>query len=1016
MQGRIFISYRRADSQYATDRIYERLTAAFGAEAVFMDIDNIPLGVNFRDYIDQQVSTSSVVLAVIGDRWLDAVDAEGNRRLENPSDFVRLELEAALQQGIKLIPVFLGDVKAVPGHKLPKSLQELPMLNATRIRSGHDFLPDLDRLIRGIEHISKEQDARREKNKAALAELKASASEIKQQLAQVEALMIQETRKRTRLEKQAQKIEAQVDDSLLDPGKTLLVDVEAFQQEVDKLTEGLYELALQVEARKQGHVIEDEPLPELEEKETEPVIKKPAPKPERKPLKPKVAKPRPDIGKTLSKVPIWFWGVAAVVVIGVVFGIIFGPDLYQSISASRSESGQPIPTVEPNKVPTSGSADLEDLSGNQEVLDWIDQIDLTTPDFIEDFSIPQAYWYHDFWGLGLTSHDGSVTEGVLRIVKDTEESAEVSAGRYPFGDNALLLFGFNPDNIEQNTAVLVSFREEEDTGYTFYYQANGNWNLEAVEGNNRTILANGNSFPLESGKFYQFHIFAYHNTLVVKLNGQILSYEVDDTYSEGVASIDLIVEGALEADLDNIQVWDLSEVALYEDLSISHDVQAKNFYTPIRQYLAMISPDFEEDFSQQAPYMEQIMVNDSTQTSMIDWVDEEKLKFDSTRFEAMEPVFNLSFPQMESGIAAVQLDFECLQMGPDNELDIFYLLGEDEGNLQGYIFANNPGPEDEENNKFRWRVDELYPEESSHLAGGDITLFNEPDSQYSLLAIFYQSQAVMFLDGHFLGYVDGLDLSRDHKLHFTLGYDDVVIANIDNIRYWDLSPFVVDFNGDLPSEEVSHFAQQILSHTNTQPPDFEEDFETPQSYWNTMRVDHDQNQNPVLLASVVQEGIAQIDTSVFDSDPTLTLHFEPVMATNFSYEFDFNVSDFGGMSIFFSGNEDGSASYNFGIGQFEEDGDLSWILFQRSGLYDETEIVSGLVEDPGFLSSQHHLSLNAYQGNLLVLLDGKVLSYHTGLELTPNYIQIYAGFGASGQSWQFDNFRFWNLDEVGFEF
>ena len=84
MTGRIFISYRRADSQYATDRIYEKLAAQFGADRVFMDIDDIPLGVNFRDYIDQQVSTSDIVLAVIGDHWLTAADADGNLRLHNP--------------------------------------------------------------------------------------------------------------------------------------------------------------------------------------------------------------------------------------------------------------------------------------------------------------------------------------------------------------------------------------------------------------------------------------------------------------------------------------------------------------------------------------------------------------------------------------------------------------------------------------------------------------------------------------------------------------------------------------------------------------------------------------------------------------------------------------------------------------------------------------------------------------------------------------------------------------------
>ena len=151
MTGRIFISYRRADSQYATDHIYEKLVAHFGPGSVFMDIDAIPLGVNFRDYIDQQIATSDIVLAVIGDHWLNAVDEKGEPRLHNPNDFVRLEIEAALKQSIKLIPIYIGSVQNIPAKKLPKSLADLPMLNATQIRRGNDFNPDVEKLIRGLE-------------------------------------------------------------------------------------------------------------------------------------------------------------------------------------------------------------------------------------------------------------------------------------------------------------------------------------------------------------------------------------------------------------------------------------------------------------------------------------------------------------------------------------------------------------------------------------------------------------------------------------------------------------------------------------------------------------------------------------------------------------------------------------------------------------------------------------------------------------------------------------------------
>ena len=92
--AKIFISYRRQDSIGVTGRIYDRLRAHFGDGAVFMDIDNIPFGVNFRKHIDSAVGHCDVVLAVIGTKWAEETDA--HRRLDDPRDFVRIELESAL--------------------------------------------------------------------------------------------------------------------------------------------------------------------------------------------------------------------------------------------------------------------------------------------------------------------------------------------------------------------------------------------------------------------------------------------------------------------------------------------------------------------------------------------------------------------------------------------------------------------------------------------------------------------------------------------------------------------------------------------------------------------------------------------------------------------------------------------------------------------------------------------------------------------------------------------------------
>ena len=94
---KIFISYRRKDSQEITGRIFDHLEGHFGRDSVFIDIDNIPLGVDFREHLGRAVTQCDVLLAIVGKTWLDSDKSEsGKRRLDDPSDFVRIEVESAL--------------------------------------------------------------------------------------------------------------------------------------------------------------------------------------------------------------------------------------------------------------------------------------------------------------------------------------------------------------------------------------------------------------------------------------------------------------------------------------------------------------------------------------------------------------------------------------------------------------------------------------------------------------------------------------------------------------------------------------------------------------------------------------------------------------------------------------------------------------------------------------------------------------------------------------------------------
>lgn len=142
----IFISYRRDDTATVSGRIYDRLVDTFGREAVFKDVDNIPLGVNFADHITKVVEQCVVLLVVIGPHWFDASDAQGRRRLDDPNDFVRLEIEAALRRGIPIIPLLVDGAPPPPTDHLPPAMQALPLQNGAFIRAA-DFDRDIGKVM-----------------------------------------------------------------------------------------------------------------------------------------------------------------------------------------------------------------------------------------------------------------------------------------------------------------------------------------------------------------------------------------------------------------------------------------------------------------------------------------------------------------------------------------------------------------------------------------------------------------------------------------------------------------------------------------------------------------------------------------------------------------------------------------------------------------------------------------------------------------------------------------------------
>jgi formylglycine-generating enzyme required for sulfatase activity len=147
--SQVFISYRRDDSADVAGRIHDRLVQKYGADDVVMDVDSIPLGVDFREFLGDAVGRCRVLLVIIGPQWLDIV----NRRRDDPLDFVRLEIEAALQRGIPVIPVMVGGAVIPTPDQLPAPLQPLAFRNGLAVRRNPDFHRDVDRLLNSLDRL-----------------------------------------------------------------------------------------------------------------------------------------------------------------------------------------------------------------------------------------------------------------------------------------------------------------------------------------------------------------------------------------------------------------------------------------------------------------------------------------------------------------------------------------------------------------------------------------------------------------------------------------------------------------------------------------------------------------------------------------------------------------------------------------------------------------------------------------------------------------------------------------------
>lgn len=166
--GRIFMSYRREDTAYPAGWLFDRLASHFGRVQVFEDIDSIEPGDDFVEVINTAVGSCAVLLALIGDQWLTITDQDGRRRLDNPDDFVRLEIEAALTRNVRVIPILVEGARMPRADELPASLTKLVRHQALEL-SPNQFDFETQRLLTVLDRTIAEaqEQARQEAEEAA---------------------------------------------------------------------------------------------------------------------------------------------------------------------------------------------------------------------------------------------------------------------------------------------------------------------------------------------------------------------------------------------------------------------------------------------------------------------------------------------------------------------------------------------------------------------------------------------------------------------------------------------------------------------------------------------------------------------------------------------------------------------------------------------------------------------------------------------------------------------------------
>src|SRR5271163_2734438 len=149
MSGGVFICYRREETAFAARAIHDRVVQRLERENVFLDVDNIDLGVDWFNVLTERVGACDALVAVIGRNWVSSADKDGLRRIDDPDDFVRIEIEAALHRNVRVIPVLVDGAAMPKAGELPESLKGLARRQGTEVSPAR-FEADVEKLTRAL--------------------------------------------------------------------------------------------------------------------------------------------------------------------------------------------------------------------------------------------------------------------------------------------------------------------------------------------------------------------------------------------------------------------------------------------------------------------------------------------------------------------------------------------------------------------------------------------------------------------------------------------------------------------------------------------------------------------------------------------------------------------------------------------------------------------------------------------------------------------------------------------------